>query len=178
MCVLSLTMNQYLPISIRTLSYFLICLTFSPHYFLEVANVFSHWRLRLTTKIHYTLHSRSILGCLWEAVSASASKEKCTPHEYFMASAVLEFGWGISVSKHKSTFGKKMETVPMYIYGTAIKPNNYFRWVLGPHGTVQDVFWILQLHQFLLSHCEEFKLADWVDRQILWIFTAIAIGRI
>lgn len=107
MCVLSLTINQYLPISIRTLSYFLICLTFSPHYFLGVASVFSHWRLRLTTEIHYTLHSRSILGCLWEALSASARKEKCTASEYFMASAVLEVDRGLSASKRKSTFGEK-----------------------------------------------------------------------
>lgn len=42
MCVFRLTMNQCLPMSISTLSYFFICVTFSPHYFLRVANVFSH----------------------------------------------------------------------------------------------------------------------------------------
>lgn len=184
MCVLSLTMNQYLPISVRTWSYFLICLTFSSHYFLGVANVFSHWRLRLTTQIHYTLHSWSIWGYLWESLSASASKEKCTASEYFMASAVSG-----SCSRHFCIqaqihiWGKKWRPLP-HIDKAAIKPNNYDSWVLGPHRTVQNVCWILQLQVIFISFSSltarsvMFRIAVWVDRQIWWAFRAIALGRI
>lgn len=121
----------------------LTCLIFSPHYFLRIPN----WRL--TTKIHYTLYFWSILGYLWDVLSASASKKKFTVSDYFMASAFQELGEALLYLSTIPHLGKNGGCA-IYIYITAIKPNNYCSWGLGPHRTVLKVCWILQLHVILI----------------------------